>query len=296
MAIKIESSLSVTNSGTLLGHEPDHGLSVGELTRRLELMFPPHDAEKWDRTGLLVGDPSEGVTGVSVALDPTPKAVELAQSSGSNVLLTHHPVFLNPPDRIGPMGQGFGLAGATVYEAVKRGVALVNFHTALDVSAQAREMLPGMLRLAVSGVLEPMPHDSDRGYGQVCTLPEGEGLVTLERLGARCTAVFGRAPRIWGDMDRVLSTVVTWTGSASAALDECLTRSIDALVCGEVKYHDALAASEAGLCIVELGHDVSELPFANVLGAAAIRAGVPHDRVFHISQQGNWCHPEAVRA
>ena len=296
MAIKIESSLSVTNSGTLLGHEENRGLSIGELTRRLELMFPPHDAEDWDRTGLLVGDSSEGVAGVSVALDPTPKAVELAQSSGSNVLLTHHPVFLDPPDRIGPMGQGVGMAGATVYEAVKRGVALVNFHTALDVSAQAREMLPGMLRLAVSGVLEPLPHDPDRGYGQVCTLPEGEGAVTLERLGARCTAVFGRAPRIWGDMDRLLSTVVTWTGSASGALEECLARGIDALVCGEVKYHDALAASEAGLCIIELGHDVSELPFANVLGAAAIRAGVPHERVFHIAQNGNWWHPEAVRA
>ena len=296
MAIKIESSLSVTNSGTLLGHEENRGLSIGELTRRLELMFPPHDAEDWDRTGLLVGDSSEGVAGVSVALDPTPKAVELAQSSGSNVLLTHHPVFLDPPDRIGPMGQGVGMAGATVYEAVKRGVALVNFHTALDVSAQAREMLPGMLRLAVSGVLEPLPHDPDRGYGQVCTLPEGEGAVTLERLGARCTAVFGRAPRIWGDMDRLLSTVVTWTGSASGALEECLARGIDALVCGEVKYHDALAASEAGLCIIELGHDVSELPFANVLGAAAIRAGVPRERVFHIAQNGNWWHPEAVRA
>uniref|UniRef100_UPI0025FA49DC Nif3-like dinuclear metal center hexameric protein n=1 Tax=uncultured Slackia sp. TaxID=665903 RepID=UPI0025FA49DC len=88
MAIKIESSLSVTNSGTLLGHEENRSLSIGELTRRLELMFPPHDAEDWDRTGLLVGDSSEGVAGVSVALDPTPKAVELAQSSGSNVLLT----------------------------------------------------------------------------------------------------------------------------------------------------------------------------------------------------------------
>lgn len=296
MAIKIESSLSVPSSGTLLGKEPARGLSVGELTRRLELMFPPHDAETWDRTGLLVGDPSEGVTGVSVALDPTPKAVEIAQSSGSNVLLTHHPAFLNPPEKIGPIGQGFGMAGATVFEAIRRGVALVNFHTALDVSAQAREMLPGMLRLNVSGVLEPLAHDPDRGFGQVCTLPEGEGAVTLERLGARCTAVFGRAPRIWGDTDRSLATIVTWTGSASAALDECLARNVDALVCGEVKYHDALAASEAGLCIVELGHDVSELPFANVLGAAAIRAGVSSDRVFHISQQGNWWHPEAVRA
>ena len=293
MAIKIESSLSVTHSGTLRGSEPARALSVGELARTLELMFPPRDAEEWDRTGLLVGDPAEEVRGVCVALDPTPQAVRQAHAGGANVLLTHHPVFLNPPDRIGPLGQGVGMAGATVYEAVAHGVALVNFHTALDVSAQARDMLPGMLRLQVSGILEPLPHDPERGYGQVCTLPEGEGAVTLEHLGARCTAVFGRAPRVWGDMTCVLSTVVTWTGSASSALDACLARGVDALVCGEVKYHDALAASQAGLCIVELGHDVSELPFVAVLAEAAMRAGVPGTLIRCLDQSANWTTPHS---
>ena len=31
---------------------------VGELVSALNRMFPPADAEPWDRTGLLVGDPS----------------------------------------------------------------------------------------------------------------------------------------------------------------------------------------------------------------------------------------------
>ncbi len=296
MAIKIESALTVTESGPLSAGDAPRGMTVGELTRSLERMFPPRDAESWDRTGLLVGDPSAGVAGVVTALDPTPAAVVRTHALGANVLLTHHPAFLEPPAAFGPAGRGMSSAGAAVYEAAARGVALVNFHTALDVSAQARSMLPGMLRLNVTGVLEPLPHDPERGYGQVCTFPALEPPTSLERLAARCTAVFGRPPRVWGDMERELSTVVTWTGGASGAAQECLARGVDALVCGEVKYHEALDAAESGLAIIELGHDVSELPFAAVLAEAAALAGIPRDAIRCLDQGGNWTTPEARRA
>lgn len=36
---------------------------VGELVSALNRMFPPADAEPWDRTGLLVGDPSAKIEG-----------------------------------------------------------------------------------------------------------------------------------------------------------------------------------------------------------------------------------------
>jgi len=48
----------------------------------------------------------------------------------------------------------------------------------------------------------------------------------------------------------------------------------DALVCGEVRYHDALDAAESGLAIIEVGHDVSEWPLVEVLGRAALTTRV----------------------
>lgn len=295
MAIKIESALSVAERGPLSTGTKARGISVGQLTRFLEGMFPPEDAEDWDRTGLLVGDPSAEVTGVATALDATPAAVVQAHSSGANVLLTHHPAFLDPPARIGPLGSGASVAGAAVYEAAARGVALVNFHTALDSSAQARGMLPGMLRLEVADVLMPLARDSRRGYGQICVFPD-RGSVTLAAFSARCTAVFGRAPRVWGDPERELSKVVTWTGGATGATGACLAAGVDALVCGELKYHEALDASVSGLSVIELGHDASELPFAAVLAEAASRAGVPRELIRCLDQSSNWWHPEARRA
>ena len=267
---------------------------MGELVSALNRMFPPADAEPWDRTGLLVGDPSAKIEGVACALDPTVSAVREAAQLGANVLVTHHPAFLDAPDEFMPLSARACVPGSVVFEAACLGVALANWHTALDVSAPAQSMLPGMLRLKPSAVLEPLARDESLGYGQICAIDASEGL-TLGDLSARCMAVFGRAPRVWGAMDTSLSTVCTWTGGAGDAASECVKRGIDVLVCGEVKYHAALEASQQGLCIIELGHDVSELPFARILAESCARVGVAREKITLLDQNDAWQHPETRR-
>lgn len=267
---------------------------VGELVSALNRMFPPADAEPWDRTGLLMGDPSAKIEGVACALDPTVPAVREAAQLGANVLVTHHPAFLDAPDEFKPLSARACVPGSVVFEAARLGVALANWHTALDVSAPAQSMLPGMLRLKPSAVLEPLARDESLGYGQICAVDASEGL-TLGDLSARCMAVFGRAPRVWGGMDTSLSTVCTWTGGAGDAASECVKRGIDVLVCGEVKYHAALEASQQGLCIIELGHDVSELPFARILAESCARVGVAREKITLLDQNDAWQHPETRR-
>lgn len=270
--------------------------TVGDLVEGLSKMFAPGNAEPWDRTGLLAGDAAAPCRRVAVALDPTVDAVCRAQACSADVLLTHHPAYLDPPCPICPRASGGTASGAVVYEALSRGIALVAFHTALDVSAQAQDVLPGLLSLERTGVLEPLAHDARLGYGQVCVPMPGEGSLTLGELAGRCVEAFGRPPRVWGDAARVVESAVTWTGSAGHAPQLCLSRGIDVLVCGEVKYHEALDAASAGLALIELGHDVSELPFAAVLADAAYAAGMPRTAVTGLDQNDNWTIPDIRRA
>ena len=185
-------------------------------------------------------------------------------------------------------------SGAVVFEAVRRGVALMNFHTALDVSAPAARMLPGMLGLSFESILDVARPASGKGYGQVCAFGPGEAL-TLRQLAARCLSLFGRPPRVWGDMDRVLDRVVTATGSASDLLPLCAQRGVSCLVCGEVRYHAALDASQAGVCIIELGHDVSELPLCAILAKEIESIGIGDGDIHILDQRSNWTVPEAIR-
>ena len=190
-------------------------MTIGGLEKALLKEFPAEDAEKWDRTGLLVGERSLPVTRVAVALDATPAAVAAAAEAGANVLLTHHPAFLEAPDGFAPEASALESPGAVVWAAICNQVALMDFHTALDVSPAAARVLPGMLGLKFTlRFAEPLEGSRRKGYGQICEVPDNDGEPeTLARLAARCMAVFGRAPRVWGAPDAAVRRVVTATGS-----------------------------------------------------------------------------------
>ena len=270
-------------------------LTVGELELALLRQFPREDAEEWDRMGLLVGDPAAPVTRVAVALDVTRNAIAAARRAGANVLLTHHPAFIEPPAVLSPSHAAATAAGVNVYEAVAGGVALVNVHTALDVCPASTRLLAGLLSLDFVRVLVPLPADVRKGYGPLCSVRASDAPFSLAHLAARCTSVFGRMPRVWGDMDARLTRIAIANGSAGNVVDAAVAARADCLVCGEVKYHAALDAVQAGLAIVELGHDVSELPLTALLAQAAIDAGVPSDAVVMLDQGANWAMPDSTR-
>ncbi len=275
--------------------KPSKPLTVGQLELALLKQFPREDAEEWDRTGLLVGDPSALVTGVAVALDVTRDAIEAAQRIGVNVLLTHHPAFLEPPATLSPSYAAAPTTGVNAYLAVQKGIALMNFHTALDVSVAATRLLSGMLNLDFEGIIQPIAPGSNKGYGQLCVVRTSDKPFRLSHLAARCTSVFGRVPRVWGDSAANIERLVIANGSAGNTIDAALRAGATCLVCGEVKYHAALDAVQAGLSIVELGHDVSELPLCALLAQAAIDAGVEAESVHILDQSGNWTTPETTR-
>lgn len=100
-------SLKKNAAGSLASREIR--LSAGALEKALLSVFPKEDACSWDYTGMYVGNPAEEVHGVAVALDPTVRAMKEAVSAGANVLVTHHPVFLDAPTCFTP----FALQGQT---------------------------------------------------------------------------------------------------------------------------------------------------------------------------------------
>ena len=275
--------------------KPAQIMTVGMLEQALLKKYPAADAEEWDRTGITVGDPAAAVRGVALALDATVPAIKTARDAGANVLLTHHPAFLAAPDTFRPGASAAEANGAVVWAAVESGVALMNFHTALDVSADAARALPSMLGLTLKGVVDPIGTARRKGYGQLCAVQASDAPLTLGRLAARCVSVFGRQPRVWGDFSRELKTVATCTGSAGDLLAKCRAAGVECLVAGEVKYHAALEFSQAGLAIIEVGHDVSELPLVAVLAAAVRGAGIAEDMITVIDQGSNWTTPEAIR-
>jgi dinuclear metal center YbgI/SA1388 family protein len=120
------------------------------LRDALDERFPPAWAEPWDRVGLITGDQDVTVSGVVVTLDATAEAVDRALVSGANVLVTHHPPFLQVPSFVAPSA---GPAG-TLEAALRAGVAVLSYHTSLDRAPDGASALALELGLTPSGPLE----------------------------------------------------------------------------------------------------------------------------------------------
>lgn len=290
---KTENNLAPLKSGPLSHNKKM--LTVGSLETALLNHFPREDAESWDHTGILVGDSLLSVKKVAVALDATVEAVEAAQKSKANVLVTHHPVYIEPPASFAPLKSNPLNPGSVVWAAIENGIALMCFHTALDVSKDAARVLPGLLHLDYKGVVDPTDVKGKKGYGQLCSIRKNDEPFTLGQLAARCLSVFGRPPRVWGDFDAVLQTVVSCTGSVGDLVPKAYKAGADVIICGEIRYHDALAAAQAGLAIIELGHDVSELPLVAPLVSAIKQVGIDDADIIVIDQNSHWASPESTR-
>jgi dinuclear metal center YbgI/SA1388 family protein len=116
--------------------------------------------------------------------------------------------------------------------------------------------------------------------------------LTLRELAALAAGVFGITPRAWGDPDTELSRVATATGSAGALVGDALASGAQALVAGEVRYHDALDAVEMGLAVLEIGHDVSEWPLVALLDEAVRAiAGIDSEKVHVLPATPGWWTP-----
>ncbi|TAK69171.1 MAG: Nif3-like dinuclear metal center hexameric protein [Actinomycetota bacterium] len=118
------------------------GVRLAELLRLWHGRYDPSSAESWDAVGLVCGDPDEDVSRVLFAVDPVDVVVDEALSSGADLLVTHHPLFLAGVHGVAANDP----KGRLVHRLVRGGCALLTAHTNADVAA------PGVSD-ALAGVL-----------------------------------------------------------------------------------------------------------------------------------------------
>ncbi|MDF1554667.1 MAG: Nif3-like dinuclear metal center hexameric protein [Deferrisomatales bacterium] len=127
-------------------------VSLRQIAEAIETLAPPGLAESWDRSGLQVGDPEQTVTRAMVTLDPSLAAVAEARRAGAELLITHHPLLLQPLERIDLSSP----PGAVVAELVRNGIALYAAHTNLDrAEGGVNDALAGLLHLTDVAPLGP---------------------------------------------------------------------------------------------------------------------------------------------
>ncbi|WP_245862071.1 Nif3-like dinuclear metal center hexameric protein [Sanguibacter antarcticus] len=103
---------------------------LSDVLSTLDARFPPSTAESWDRVGLVVGDPRQSVRKVLFAVDPVSVVIEEALEWGADLLVTHHPLLLDPVSSVAVTTA----KGAAITALVRGGCALYVAHTNADAA------------------------------------------------------------------------------------------------------------------------------------------------------------------
>jgi len=102
--------------------------TLGEITRLLDEWFPPQHADDWDAVGLVLGDPSVDVRRILLAVDPVAAVADEAVADHADLLVTHHPLFLNGVHGVAATDP----KGRLAHRLLTNGCALFTAHTNAD--------------------------------------------------------------------------------------------------------------------------------------------------------------------
>lgn len=101
-------------------------MKVWDIYKALDELAPFSHQEKWDNSGLLVGDRDREVTKIVILLDATAEAVRQAAAQGAQLLISHHPVIFDPLKQV--------TTDSPVGIALQKQVSILSAHTNLDMA------------------------------------------------------------------------------------------------------------------------------------------------------------------
>jgi dinuclear metal center YbgI/SA1388 family protein len=103
-------------------------------------------------------------------------------------------------------------------------------------------------------------------------LTEPTGDLTAGELAALCRDRLQSAVRTAGELDRPVRTIALCGGAGGSLIPDALAAGADTYVTGDVKHHQGVDATAAGLTLIDAGHHGTEWPFVRTLAGVLARS------------------------
>ena len=240
---------------------------IDDIVACMREMAPEDIAEPWDNCGLLVDSGIKVTNCVIVCLDVTGAVVEEAVKSQAHLIICHHPLIFSPIKRIDSESR----QGALLRAVIRNDIAVYAAHTNVDKTyGGLNDLLAGIIGLdtepygfETKNIDEPF---GQSGYYRVGELPQGYSVDEFNcyissRLRLNELIVSSHAQ----PLDKRIKKVLVMSGSYSLDARQAAATGADALVCGEIRHHEALELTAMGIHIVQAGHHGSERFFISLV-------------------------------
>ncbi len=226
-------------------------MKISEIYEKLNTLSPFDLQERWDNSGLLVGDMNREFEHIALGLDLDHSTLE--QAKENTLFIVHHPLIFS-----GLKELDFAVYPANLLEImVKKNLSLIAMHTNFD-----KTHLNAYVFEKILGFKKEFQNDF------VCrtsgSWSKDELLKLLkEKLGLETLRVVSPKAQI--------TSIALTTGAGASLMDEV---NADCFLTGDIKYHDAMKAMSQNLMMVDIGHYESEQFFVDVLKSELENLGI----------------------
>lgn len=226
-------------------------VSVKMIEDILQELAPVETAESYDNVGALVGSRSARVNRVLVALDCTLDVVREAKELGAELIVTHHPLLFHARKNL----LEEDAEGKILCELVRSRLSLIAAHTNLDQTD-----LSGSAGCARLLQLENLRKETNYLF-----LGELKTPLKAAELENKIADALSFPVRRYGDANATIATLAIAGGADDGDWQAAQALGAQALLTGEVRHHNALAASMSGFVLFDGGHYGTEAPLVPAL-------------------------------
>lgn len=224
-----------------------------DIIKKIENICPENLAYPWDNVGLLCGDKNKDVKTALITLDTNVNVVKEAVKAKADMIISHHPILLGGIKRIDystPTGEMIKLL-------IENDIVLFAAHTNMDTAKGGiNDALAKLFELKNVKILEQHTDNTEAGLGRYGKLSKSLKLselaeLTKKKLKTPCV-------RVSGELNTEISTVAVASGSCSEIIPLAKSLGCDAVITGDMKYHNTIDNVESGICIIDAGHYPTE--------------------------------------
>ncbi len=226
---------------------------IEDIYAILDEISPFELQERWDNSGLLMGDKKEEVQNIYIGLDVD---IELVKSLEENsLLITHHPLIFKGLKKF-----DFSKYPANLIRVlIKKNISLISMHTNFDKTHLNRYV--GEMIFGKEGRCENF----------ICYFDVDIKFSKLEKLLKKKLNL--KNPKVVKTKDRI-KRVAICVGSGMGLVKEVDMTDVQCFLTGDIKYHEAFEAKSEGLGLIDIGHFESEIFFSEILQNELKQKGV----------------------
>ncbi len=215
---------------------------IQEIYNYLNSISPFLNQEKWDNSGLIVGNQNDTIDHIYISLDLDLEMIKNIKKN--SLIITHHPLIFSPLKTI----NNDSYSTKILKKLIKKDISLISMHTNIDKSHLnmyvGREILGFDFKKVDDFVLTANVDMSLKKLQKI--VKDKLNIKILKTVKSK----------------KHIKTIALTTGSGMSLLPYI---KADCFLTGDIKYHEAMEAIARKITLLDIGHYESEIHFTTLL-------------------------------